>query len=170
MTICGFESHIWASFRPSTWGPFQDAFTWGSVRSTSKKAALVLWVHYFGSPLTSRTLLNNMFGKEPKKSSKTSQLHISMGIIPSNIAVGPFGFGAELAATAKSEQSRSHRELEANDPDLTVALDMKDTRALRIVPQENKDEDQGFAVTKVSTPDTVVGGTKQGNDPTSERF
>ena len=106
-----------------------------------------------------------MSGKEPKKSPKPPQRHISLGIIPSNIAVGPFGFRAELAAAAKSEYSfRS-----VDSPDSTMLLD-KDTRALRIVSQENESEDQGPAVTEVSTPGPVVGGTEQGNDPTSERF
>jgi len=114
-------------------------------------------------PLTSRTLLNHMSDKDSKKSFKPPQRHISLGIIPSNIAVGPLGFRAELAAAAKSEQSFQS----ADSPDSTVLLD-KDTRALRIVSQENESEDQGFAVTDVSTPGHVVGGTEQGNDPTSK--
>jgi len=49
-------------------------------------------------------------------------------------------------------------------------LDKEDTGTLRIVSLENRNEDQGLAVTGVSTPGTVVGGTQQGNGPTSERF
>lgn len=53
-----------------------------------------------------------------------------------------------------------------------VALDKKDTGALRIVSQkdQNQNEDQGLAVTEASTPSAVVGGNGQGDDPTSERF
>jgi len=110
-----------------------------------------------------------MFDKKSKKSpKKPPQQHISLGIIPSNIAVGPFGFRAEQAVDTESEQSRSHRDLGADGPDSTVMLD-KDTRALRIVSQESKNKDQRL-VTEVSTPDAVVGGTEQGDDPTSERF
>jgi len=109
-----------------------------------------------------------MSDKESRKSLKPPQQHISLGIIPSNIAVGPLGFRAELATDTKSEQSRYH-DLEADGPDSTVVLD-RDTGALRIVPQENKDEGQRLAFTEVSTPDAVVGGTEQGNDPTSEHF
>jgi len=111
-----------------------------------------------------------MRDKESKKLPKPPQRHISLGIIPSNIAVGPLGFRVEPAATAKSEQNRSRRDFEADDPDSTVALGKKDTRVLRIVSQENKGEDHGLAITEVSTPDAVVGCTEQGNDLTSERF
>jgi len=74
-----------------------------------QKAALALWVHNFGFPLTTRTPLINMPEKVSKKSPKHKPLqqHISLGIIPSNIAVGPLGFRAEPAATTKSEQSLS---------------------------------------------------------------
>jgi len=110
-----------------------------------------------------------MSDKESKNPSKPPQRHISLGLIPSNIAVGPSGFRAELATGAKSELSRSYHHLEADDPDSTVALD-KDTRALRIVSQENKNEDQGLVVTEVPTPNDVVDGAEQGNGPTSEHF
>jgi len=65
--------------------------------------------------------------------------------------------------------SSSYHDLESDGPDSAVVLD-KDTRALRIVSQENKIKDQRHAVTEVSTPDAVAGGTEQGNDPTSERI
>jgi len=88
-----------------------------------------------------------MFNKTSKKSPKLPQGHISLGIIPSNIAVGPLGYRAELAATTGSEQNRPHRDLEADDPDSIVALDEKDTRTLRVVSQENKNGDQGLTIT-----------------------
>jgi len=72
-----------------------------SLRGLVRKAALALWVHYFGFP---PYRLNNMFDKVSKKSLKSPQRHISMGAIPSNIAVGPLGFLAELATT-KSKQT-----------------------------------------------------------------
>jgi len=130
----------------------------------------VLWVHYFDLSLISRTRLNHMSGKGSKKSPKPPQRHISLGLVPSNIAVGPIGFRAELVTDANGEQSRSYYDSEADGPDTTVVLDKEETRALRIISRENKNEDQGLAVTEVSIPGTVVGGTEQGNDPTSERF
>jgi len=93
-----------------------------------------------------------------------------MGIIPSNTAVGPLGFRAEVATDAESEQSRPYRGLEVDGPDSTVVVDNKVTRTLQIVSLENRNEGQGLAATGVSTPVTVVGGTQQGNGPTSERF
>jgi len=134
-----------------------------------REASLALWVHYFGFPSTSRTRLNNMSDKKSKKPPKPPQRLISLGIIPSNIAVGPLGFRAEPATDTKSEQNRSYRDLGVDCPDSAVVLDM-DTGALRIVSHENKNEDQRLAVTEVSTPDAVVGGTEQVNDPSSERF
>jgi len=110
-----------------------------------------------------------MSDKESKKLPKPPQRHISLGLIPSNVAVGPVGFRAEPATDTKSEQSRSYHDLEADGPDSTMALDKKDTRALRIVSQE-KNEDQGPTVTEVSTPNAVVDGAEQGNGPTSKRF
>jgi len=55
-----------------------------------------------------------MFDKESKKPPKPPQRRIYMGVIPSNIAVGPLGFRAEVATDAESEQSRPYRDLEAN--------------------------------------------------------
>jgi len=84
------------------------------VSGDLRKATLALWVHYLGLPLTSSTRPSNMFDKLSKKSPKPPQRHIFMGIIPSNTLVGPLGFRAEVATDAESEQSRPHRDLEAN--------------------------------------------------------
>jgi len=111
-----------------------------------------------------------MRDKESKKSPKPPHRHISLGMVPSGIAVGPLGFRVEPAATAKSEQDRSRRGFAVDDPDSTMALGKKDTRVLRIVSREKKGEYQGLVVAEVSTPDAVVGGTEQGNDPASECF
>jgi len=65
--------------------------------------------------------------------------------------------------------SSSYHDLESDGPDSAVVLD-KDTRALRIISQENSNEDQGLAITEVSTPGVVIGGNEQGNDSTSKRI
>ena len=122
------------------------------------------------SYLQNATELNYMSDKRSKKSSKKSQRHISLGVIPAGIAVGPLGFRAELAeAGVKSEQSRPYHDLGPMALIRAVPGE-EDTRTLRIVSRENKNEDQGPAATKVSTSGNVVGGGKQGDNPTSERF
>jgi len=48
--------------------------------------------------------MNSTFEKKDKKPTKSSQRHISLGI-PTNIAVGPLGFRAELDIGPKGEQT-----------------------------------------------------------------
>lgn len=49
-----------------------------------------------------------MFNKKSKKNLKSSQQHISMGI-PTNIAIGPLGFRADLDIGPKGESNRPYR-------------------------------------------------------------
>ena len=63
--------------------------------------------------------MNHLFDKKSKKSLKSSQRHISLGI-PTNVAVGPLGFRAELDVGPKGEQRHSrYQDLEVARPDLT---------------------------------------------------
>ena len=50
--------------------------------------------------------MDHLFGKKSKKSRKSSQRHLSLGI-PANIAAGPLGFRAELDIGPDGEQARS---------------------------------------------------------------
>jgi hypothetical protein len=111
--------------------------------------------------------MNRPFDKKSKKLLKSSQRHISLGI-PTNVAVGPLGFRAELDVGPKGEHSRSYHDLGADKPDLPAMSDEKDARASRIVFQEHKSEGQRPPAPEVSTPGVVVGGTEHGNDPASE--
>ena len=74
------------------------------------------------SPLPSKNTMSRSFDKKPKKSLKPSQRHVSMGI-PTNIAVGPLGFQAELDIDSPGQQSRSCHDPEVDGPDLTAILD-----------------------------------------------
>jgi len=49
--------------------------------------------------------MNYTFNKKSKKLLKSSRRHISLGI-PTNIAIGPLGFRAELDIGSKGESSR----------------------------------------------------------------
>ena len=121
-----------------------------------------------GPPLWSLPYLQN--ATEPhvrQKLQETTQTSPAAHLIPSIFAIRPLGFRAELATDPESEQSRSYQDLEADGPDSTAVLD-KDIRAVRIVSQENKNEDQDLAVAGVSTPGAAVGGT--GVETPSERF
>ena len=57
--------------------------------------------------------MNRLFDRRPKKSLKSSQRHVSLGI-PTNIAAGPLGFQAELDIDPKGEQNHSYHDLEAD--------------------------------------------------------
>ena len=57
--------------------------------------------------------MNRLFDKKSKKSLKSSQRHVSLGIL-TNIAVGPLGFQAELDIDPKGEQNHSYHDLEAD--------------------------------------------------------
>ena len=59
-----------------------------------------------------------MVGKRSKKPVKP-QKHLLLGI-PSNIAVGPLGFRAELDINPEGEWNRSYHDLEVDHPDSTA--------------------------------------------------
>ena len=119
--------------------------------------------------LCSNHTMNRLFDKKSKDSRKSSQRLLSLGI-PTNVAIGPLGFRAELDIGPKGEPSRPYRDLEADGPDLIVVPDEKDTRASRIVFQESKNEDRGLTATEIPAPVAVVGGTEHGNDTAGECF
>ena len=119
--------------------------------------------------LCSNHTMNRLFDKKSKDSRKSSQRLVSLGI-PTNVAIVPLGFRAELDIGPKGERCRPYRDLEADGPDPTVVPDEKDTRASRIVFQESKNEDQGLTATEIPTPVAVVGVTKHGNDTAGECF
>ena len=100
-------------------------------------------------------LLSN---KKNKKSDKSSQRHLSLGI-PANVAVGPLGFRAELGISSEGEQDRSYRDLVANRPDLTVVSDERDTKASRIIFR-HENEDQVPPAPETSTSAAIVDGNE----------
>lgn len=106
-----------------------------------------------------------MVDKKSKKPLKPSQKHLLFGI-PSNIAVGPLGFRAELDIDPKG-QCRCYRDLVAGRPDSTAMLDGQNPRPSQIVFHD-KDEAQGLPAPGTSTSAAVVGGTKHENYPPSE--
>ena len=111
--------------------------------------------------------MNCLFDKKSKKSLKSSQRHVSLGI-PTNIAVGPLGFRAELDVDSEGQQSRSCHDLEVDGPDLIAILDENDAKASRIVFHDKKGGDQGSAITDVLAAGSVVKSNEQGGDPTSK--
>jgi hypothetical protein len=95
--------------------------------------------------------MNRLFDKKPRKSIQSSQRHVALGI-PTNIAVGPLGFRAELDIGPKGKQSRSYRDLEADRPDSTVTLDEESPRVSRIVFHDKRGKDQELPALETSTP------------------
>lgn len=112
--------------------------------------------------------MDRFFDKKHKKSSIPSQRHTSIGIA-TNVAVGPLGFRAELDISPKGERHCSHRDLEADRPDLTGTLDWHGARASRIVSLNAGGEDEGYPEPRTSTAGTIVGDDKHGDTPIGER-
>lgn len=102
------------------------------------------------------------FGKKPERSHRPSQQHISLGI-PTNVAVGPVGFKAELDTGSIRERCRSPYDLEVDRPDATVTLDENDTRASRIVSRDTKSGGGGPPAPETSIAGTMIGDDKHGN-------
>ena len=119
--------------------------------------------------LCSKHTMNRLFDKKSKDSRKSSQMPVSLRI-PTNIAMGPLGFRAEMDTGPKSERNRPYRDLEADGPDPTVVPDEKETRALRIAFQENKNEERRLPAAEVPTPIAVIAGVELGNDTAGECF
>jgi len=105
-------------------------------------------------------------GKRSKKSLKPSK-HIFLGT-PTNVAVGPLGFRAELDVGPKGEKSRPYHDVGTDRPDPTGTLDEEDPRASRIVFRDKEREDEGTPAQAALTSGAVIGGDEQGNDPTGE--
>ena len=112
-----------------------------------------------------------MFGKTKtsKKIPKSSRRHISLGI-PTNIAVGPLGFRADLDIGPKGEQNCPYRGLKTDRADLTAVLDDKDPRTSRIIFQDKKGEDQGLPVAGTSIHGITVNMSNPEDSPPSKYF
>jgi len=111
-------------------------------------------------------LLKNL---KTKESAKLPRQHISLGI-PTNVAVGPVGFRAELDVGPKGEQRHSRRGLEVDRPDSTMMLDVKDTRAPRIVFIDRGGRSEGLPAPGTSTVGTMVGDDQHGDRPIGEHL
>ena len=110
--------------------------------------------------------MNRLFNKKSKKSLKS---HISLGILPINVAAGPLGLRAELDIGSKGEQGRLyHDPAEVDGPDLTVVPGVNGTGASRIVLlQENESEYQPPPAPEPLAPGPAI-DTEHENNPTSE--
>jgi len=106
--------------------------------------------------------MERLFDKKSKKSFQSSQRHTSLGI-PTNTAVGPFGFRVVLDIGLKGEQDRSCPGADRSDR-LTVTPGEEDARASRIVFRETKSEGQALPIPETSVTGAVV-GDKYGNCP-----
>ena len=111
--------------------------------------------------------MNRLLGKKSKKSHKSVQWNVSLGI-PTNVAAGSVGIRAELDVKPKGG-SRSYRDLE-DQPDSTASPDENDNRASRIVFCDKESEGNGAPVPKISTSGAVVRGDGHGDGLTSECY
>ena len=113
-------------------------------------------------------LMSDMVGKKSKKLQKRFQKHLFLGI-PTNIAVGPLGFRAELDTDPIGDKNRPRHNLAADRSDSSIAmLDENNPGPSRIV-FDNKSEDQGLHAPETSIPSGVIDhGTEHRSDPASE--
>jgi len=88
--------------------------------------------------------------------------------IPTNIAVGPLGFRAELDIGPKGEKSRPHHDVETYRPDPTGTLDEEDPRASRIVFGDKESENQRAPVQEASMSGAIIEGGGRDNGLTGE--
>ena len=110
--------------------------------------------------------MNRLFDKKPKKLSKSSRRHISLGI-PTNIAVGPLGFRADLDIGPKGECTRSYHDSETDRSDSAVTPDEETPRTSRIVFHDKSGENQELPAPEASTSGVVVDNAEHGNALTS---
>ena len=109
---------------------------------------------------------NLMFKKNSKKPLKKNLL---LGI-PTNIAVGPLGFRAELDVDPKSKSDHLLCcYLGTNQPDSSATLDEKDPGPSRIVPHKVEQEAPGPSTSETLTPAVAIGVTEPDNSHPGER-
>ena len=117
--------------------------------------------------LTPNTQMNRLFNKRSEKPLKPSQRHVSLGI-PTNVAIGPLGFRAELDIEPLGGWGFSPHDLGADRTGSTAVLDENDTRASRIVFYDKKSEDRKHPTLETSNHSAVIGGDEHGDWPISE--
>ena len=117
--------------------------------------------------LTTTTQMDRPFDRKSKKSLKPSQRHVSLGI-PTNIAIGPLGFRAELNIDPECEQRCSPHDLGADQTGSTAVLDENSTGAARIVFQDKNSEDQKLPAQKALNHGVVIGGDGRRGCPISK--
>ena len=106
--------------------------------------------------------------KKSKKPLRPLAKHLLFGI-PTNIAVGPLGFRAELGVNPQGEPNYPHRGLRVDRPDSTVSLDEKNPDPPRIVFHKRESEVQGPPVPGASTA-VAIPDIELNDHPTSEGF
>jgi len=113
--------------------------------------------------------MSHFSNKKHKKSPKPPQQHIALGI-PTNIAVGPLGFRAELDVDPKGYLVMILL-VGVDWPDPTVALDENPGPSRIVFRDKKRGKDQGLAVLETPAPGhdgVVIDGTKYGVEATSE--
>ena len=127
-----------------------------------RSSALYVWVRKFGLP--SRLSMDRLFDKKSKNSHKSSRRHFSLGI-PTNIAIGPLGFRAELDIDPKGGEGLP---VAIWEQDSSPMLD-ENIRASRIVFHDKKSESQNIPPPETPTSHAAVGSNDHRNGSTGER-
>ena len=113
--------------------------------------------------------MNRLFKNKRKKSPEHPPQGTSPGV-PIDTAAGPASYQPRPNIGLEGGQIRSHQDLEADRPDLTVALDQGSSGSSQIEFQDSMDEDQELPTSAAWTSGVAIGGTESRNNRTSEHF
>jgi len=116
-----------------------------------------------------KRLFKNLFKKKRKQSPEPPPQGTSPGV-PIDTAAGPVSYQPLPNISLEGGQTRSHQDLVADRPDLTVALDQRSSGSSRIGFQDSMGEDQELPTSVAWTSGIAIGGTENRNNRTSEHF
>ena len=115
------------------------------------------------------TTMNRLFKNKRKQSLEPPPQGTSPGVAIDTTA-GPVSYQPPPSIGPEGGQTRSYQDLEADRPDLTVALDQGSSGSSRIEFQDSMGEDRELPTSVAWTSGVAIGGTESRNNRTSEHF
>jgi len=113
--------------------------------------------------------MDRLFKNKHKQSPEPPPQDTSPGV-PIDTAAGPVSYQPRPNIGLQGGQTRSYQDLEADRPDLTVALDQGSSGSSRIKFQDSMGEDQKLPTSVAWTSGVAIGGTESRRNRTSEHF
>lgn len=113
--------------------------------------------------------MNRLFKNKRKQSPEPPPQDTSPGV-PVDTAAGPASYQPRPNIGLEGGQTRSYQDLEADRPDLTVALERGSSGGSRIEFQDSMGEDQELPTSVAWASGVAIGRTESRNNRTSEHF